>query len=153
MSQNRWLIILSFPKLVSMKDAGDVTHCALLSHPSVTLVRTMPNTKQTGSWKKFQCCYFWNIFFHCFMKLFTKLSIVIIFKDCITLFLERREGKEKERRRNIMCGCLSCAPRWGPGPQPRHVSWPEQNWRPFGSHAGTQSTELHQPGRMHSFYT
>ena len=22
-----------------------------------------------------------------------------------------------------MCGCLSCAPYWGPGPQPRHVPW------------------------------
>ena len=22
-----------------------------------------------------------------------------------------------------MCSCLSCAPSWGPGPQPRHVPW------------------------------
>ena len=22
-----------------------------------------------------------------------------------------------------MCGCLLCAPYWGPGPQPRHVPW------------------------------
>ena len=25
-------------------------------------------------------------------------------------------------RETSMCGCLSCAPNWGPGPQPRHVS-------------------------------
>ena len=32
------------------------------------------------------------------------------------------EGREKERERNVcVCGCLSCAPYWGPGLQPRHV--------------------------------
>ena len=40
----------------------------------------------------------------------------------IYLILERGEGKEKERERNTsMCGCLSCAPYWGCGLQPRHV--------------------------------
>ena len=37
-----------------------------------------------------------------------------------------REGKGKRRRRKremSMCGCLSCAPYWGPGLQPRHVPW------------------------------
>ena len=32
------------------------------------------------------------------------------------------EGREKERETS-MCGCLSCTPFWGPGPQPRHVPW------------------------------
>ena len=41
-------------------------------------------------------------------------------KDFIYLFLERGEGKEKERDTS-MCGCLSHAPYWGPGPQPRRV--------------------------------
>ena len=41
-------------------------------------------------------------------------------KDFIYLFLERGEGREKERETNInMCGRLSHAPYWGPGPQPR----------------------------------
>ena len=40
----------------------------------------------------------------------------------IYLFLERGEGRETERETS-MCGCLSCAPYWGPGPQPRHVPW------------------------------
>ena len=48
---------------------------------------------------------------------------ISFFKDFICLFLERGEEKEKERERNIMCGCLLCAPHWGPGPQPRHVPW------------------------------
>ena len=43
-------------------------------------------------------------------------------KDFIYLFLERGEGKEKERE-TLMCACLSHAPCWGPGPQPRHVPW------------------------------
>ena len=47
-----------------------------------------------------------------------------------------------------MCGCLSCVPHWGPGPQPRLGMCPdwESNWQPFGSWARAQSTEPHQPG-------
>ena len=45
-----------------------------------------------------------------------------LFKDFVYLFLERGEGREKGRETS-MCGCLSCAPTWGPGPQPRHVPW------------------------------
>ena len=43
------------------------------------------------------------------------------FKILFTHFY--REGKrERKRGREIsMCGCLSSAPHWGPGPQPRHV--------------------------------
>ena len=37
------------------------------------------------------------------------------------MFLERGEGREKERERNIHVGCLSHTPFWGPGLQPRHV--------------------------------
>ena len=39
------------------------------------------------------------------------------FKDFIYLFLEKGEGKEKERESNInVAGCLSCAP--------PHGTWP-----------------------------
>ena len=45
-------------------------------------------------------------------------------KDFIYLFLERGEGREKERETNInMCGRLSHAPYWGPGPQLRPMPW------------------------------
>ena len=38
------------------------------------------------------------------------------------LLLER--GRERERgRETAMCGCLSGAPYWGPGPQTRHMPW------------------------------
>ena len=53
-----------------------------------------------------------------------------IFKDFIYLFLERGEGRKKERERNINAcmrdtstSCHSHAPNWGPGLKPRHVLW------------------------------
>ena len=43
-------------------------------------------------------------------------------KDFIYLFIFRERGREGEREgETSMCGCLSCAPHWGPGPQPGHV--------------------------------
>ena len=63
------------------------------------------------------------------------------------LFLEKGEGKEKERESNsnvwlpLVCPVLgtqpatqACAPDW------------ESNHRPLGSQSGAQSTEPHQPG-------
>ena len=49
-----------------------------------------------------------------------------------------------------MCGCFSYAPTPPTGDLARNPGicpdW-ESNWRPFGSQAGTQSTEPHQPGQ------
>ena len=39
-------------------------------------------------------------------------------KDFIYLFLEKGEGKEREKHQ---CVVASRAPYWGPSPQPRHV--------------------------------
>ena len=49
-------------------------------------------------------------------------------KDFIYLFLERGEGREKEKEkhrcaRETSISCLLHAPTWGPGLQPRHVLW------------------------------
>ena len=41
----------------------------------------------------------------------------------IYLFLERGKGGRKRGRETSMCGCLLCAPHWGPSLQPRHVPW------------------------------
>ena len=63
----------------------------------------------------------------------------------IYLFLDRGEGWEKERERNIdvVASCMS--PRgdlaFNPGMCP---DW-ESTRRPFGLQAGTQSTESHRP--------
>ena len=56
-------------------------------------------------------------------------------------------GREGERERNISVWLPLPAPPTGdlarnPGMCP---DW-ELNWQPFGSQAGTQSTEPHQPG-------
>ena len=50
-----------------------------------------------------------------------------------------------------MCGCLSCAPYWGPAHNPGMCPDWESNRQPFGSQAGVQSTEPHQPGRIPCF--
>ena len=54
------------------------------------------------------------------MALGGNFSFFFFFKQLIYLFLERGEGRKKEREIS-MCGCLSCGPHWGPGLQPRHV--------------------------------
>ena len=71
---------------------------------------------------------------------------ISFFKDFIYLFLERGEGREKEKRHiNV----------WLPLAHPLLGTWPTtQAWaldwvlnqQPFGSQVGTQSTEPHQPG-------
>ena len=50
-------------------------------------------------------------------------------------------------RETSMCGCLLCNPYWGPGLQPSMCPDWESNWQSFGSQAGAQFPEPHQPGR------
>ena len=54
-------------------------------------------------------------------------SILPTFKNFLKILfihlLERGEGREKGREGSVY-GCLSHAPNWGPGLQPRHVPWP-----------------------------
>ena len=50
--------------------------------------------------------------------------MVPFFSFCLRFYLFIfREGKRgrKSGRETSMCGCLSHAPYWGPGPQPGHV--------------------------------
>ena len=73
----------------------------------------------------------------------------LIFKNylCIYLLLEKGEGREKERERNITVWlplmCLQLGT-W-PATQACALDW-ESNRRPLGSQASTQSTELSKPG-------
>ena len=80
-----------------------------------------------------------------FLSFFFRKAHSLFFFFKFYLFLEK--GREGERgRETSRCGCLS----WtgvgnlacNPGMYP---NW-ESNQRPFGSQAGTQSTEPHQPG-------
>ena len=71
----------------------------------------------------------------------------MFFKDFIYLFLERGEGREKERERNINVWLpLKCplVETW-PTTQAYALDW-ESNWWPFCLQASTQSTEPHPPG-------
>ena len=50
--------------------------------------------------------------------------IIALFKKRFYLFISRERGRKGEREgETSMCGCLSCAPYWGPTPQPSHVPW------------------------------
>ena len=50
------------------------------------------------------------------------IYIILFFKDCIYLVLERGEGRERNINvREIQQSVASCAPNWGPGLQPRRV--------------------------------
>ena len=81
----------------------------------------------------------------------------LIFKNVFKrfyLFLERGEGREKDRERNIDVREIhqSVASRTPPSGDLAHnpgmcPDW-EWNLQPFGSQAGTQSTEPHQPGQV-----
>ena len=84
-------------------------------------------------------------FLFCF-KIFKDL-IHLFFREGEVIYFLEREGKEKERKRNINV--------WLPLTHPQLGSWPttqacaldwESNQQPFDSQAGTQSTEPHQPG-------
>ena len=74
------------------------------------------------------------------------------FKDFTYLFLEKGEGKEKERERNITVWLPLTPPTrdvvCNPGLCP---DW-ELNKRLFGSQAHAQSTEPHQPGQIKFFF-
>ena len=74
------------------------------------------------------------------------LSIYLsIYHLSIYLFIDTGEGRNW-RRETSMCGCLLCAPYWGPGLQPRHVPWlgiePVTHWF-TGQHS---IHDPHQPG-------
>ena len=77
-------------------------------------------------------------------------QIIIILLKILFIF---KKGGRKRGRETSMWGGLSCTPYWEPGSQPRHVPWQESNQWPFGSQAGTQSTEPHQPGLIKLFFT
>ena len=68
------------------------------------------------------------------------------------LFLDRGEGREKERERNInVWYCLSHTPHWGPGLQPRCVPWLGIELVTLWFTGWHSTTEPHQPGQQISF--
>ena len=75
------------------------------------------------------------------------VCIVVVFFLRFYLFIFRQRGREGERDRNINVWLSLLLPPLGtwPATQACALDW-KLNRRPFGSQAGTQSTEPHQPG-------
>ena len=73
------------------------------------------------------------------------LSWLSFFKRFYLFIFREGKGGKKRGRETLICGCLSHAPYWGPGLQPRHVPWlgiePVTLW--FAGYS--QSTKPHQP--------
>ena len=79
----------------------------------------------------------------------------MIFRNFHFIFLKllkrNRKRRRKRRRETSMCGCLSVAPHWGPGLQPRHVPWLGIEPTTLYFAARAQSTQLYQPGQNFIF--
>ena len=60
-----------------------------------------------------------------FLRILILSLLCFVFRDFIYLLLERGEERKKGRETSLckryMIGCLSHAPNWGPGLQPKHV--------------------------------
>ena len=79
------------------------------------------------------------------------------FRFYLFIFRERRRegergGEKYTCAREILIGCLSHTPKWGPDPQPRRVPWLGIKPMTFRFTGSTQSTEPHQP-RQESYFS
>ena len=77
---------------------------------------------------------------------YTRVGIDFFKKDFIYLFLERRRRREGEKHHCVVASHMPHTgdPALNPGMCP---DWESNLW-PFGSQAGTQSTEPHQAGQI-----
>ena len=81
-----------------------------------------------------------------------KALFFVCFKDCIYSFLERGEGRDKEKERSFSVWLPLMYPLQGTWPTTQaHALTGNRTQRPFGSQACPQSTEPHQPGLKHYF--
>ena len=84
------------------------------------------------------------------LSFFSYVVCVVLFfflKDFIYLYLDRGKGRGIEKKRNISVWLpLTCNPHWGTACNLSMCPDWESNQQPFGSQAGTQCIEPHQPG-------
>ena len=79
-------------------------------------------------------------------------NIFILFFKRFYLFLERGKDGERKGEKHQCVGAPHTPPTGDLARNPGTCPDWESNWRSFGSQAGTQSTEPHQPGLLHYFY-
>ena len=133
--------------------------CGHSSPLNVTL--SMLASAKLNIWNEGQCISHLEIYHTIQQTILWSYSLskttFCLFIEFIYLFLEKGEGKEKEREKNIDVWekhpLVASVPPAGdlahnPGMCP---DW-ESNQQPFGSQANTQSTEPHQPGHKITFY-
>ena len=81
--------------------------------------------------------------------------IFVLWRYYLLIFRERgmeeeREGEKQQCVRETSIGCLSHAPHQGPGPPPRHVSWPRDLslWGTTPTHCTMPVRATHIFGQM-----
>ena len=77
--------------------------------------------------------------------------LFLFFKDSIYLFQTEGKGGRKRGRDTSVCGCISKAPYWGPGLQPRHVPRPGIEPATPWFAGGCSTTEPQQSGLLGIF--
>lgn len=98
------------------------------------------------------CCYFLTGSPHIQPLLHAIDRVLFCFQICKFLFiyLERQEGREKKREKNIdereKRWLAAFRPDWGPKPQPGMCPDRKLNQRPFTLQNNAQPTEPHHPG-------
>ena len=117
---------------------------------------------QLGTWPATQACAIWTGNWTC-SPLVLRIAQPLrhtsqgFYKRLYLFIFREREGREKERERNIdvreiylsvashipPTGDLACN-------SGMYLDW-ELNWQPFGLQAGTQPIEPHQPGHIFVF--
>ena len=78
-------------------------------------------------------------------------KVINVVFNLIYLFLKRGGGTEGEKHQCVVASCAS--PTGGLAHNPGMCCDWESNQRPFGSQAGTPSTEPHQPGHVYYLFS
>ena len=85
----------------------------------------------------------------CLLGLFLSLSLCVSFKNIYFIYLFLGRGSKGEKHRCARETPISCLSHTSNGDLAHNLGmspdW-ESNWPPFGSQAGTQPSEPHQPG-------
>ena len=65
---------------------------------------------------------YWPSVYPLWRSVYSGLLFTLFYFIYLFLYRGERIGRKRGRETSV-CGCLSCAPYWWPGLQPRHVPW------------------------------